>query len=68
MIAAKIDGGPITIFKRGNEFPELLLSDKIVGDGFALEWSMFGLLTGDHDGNIILWKNIEEKPLVLNYN
>lgn len=57
-----MDGAPITIFKRGQEYPQTLVPGHTFGPGFALEWSSNGLLSGDHDGNIAYWKDIEQNP------
>ena len=32
-----------------------------MGEGFALEWKAQGLVSGDFNGNLNVWKNIEEE-------
>lgn len=62
LIAVRVDCAPITIFRRGSEFPETVLSAQGLDSGFALEWSQNGLITGDYKGNIVHWNNIEQQP------
>ncbi len=38
-----------------------------LSSGFALEWSRSGLVTGDHEGNISIWKSVEQKPTLLKH-
>jgi hypothetical protein len=53
-IAARTDEGPICLFKEGNEYPIHLLDGSLKG-GFALEWSQFGILSGDFEGQAFYW-------------
>lgn len=57
--ACRIDNAPIAIFQMGNEYPVLLLSEEM-GEGFAIEWKKQGLISGDFNGDIKIWKDIEQ--------
>ena len=40
--------------------------DGVLGKGFALEWSRFGILAGDFDGKAYFWGDMQSK-LELDY-
>lgn len=53
-----MDNAPIAVFQMGSEYPLMLLSEEM-GEGFALEWKAQGLVSGDFEGNIRVWKDVE---------
>lgn len=38
-----------------------------MGEGFAIEWKKQGLVSGDFNGDIKVWKDIEADPLQFHY-
>ena len=38
-----------------------------MGEGFAIDWKAQGLVSGDFNGDIRIWKNIEEGAFEFHY-
>lgn len=64
--ACRMDNAPIAIFQMGNEYPLTILKDEM-GEGFAIDWKSYGLVSGDFNGDIRVWNNIEEDSLHYHY-
>jgi histone-binding protein RBBP4 len=66
LIAARCDNGPVCLFRMGSEYPAHLLEGNLNG-GFALDWSEWGLVSGDFDGKAYFWPNPDNLSNVLEY-
>ena len=63
-IGGRADNSPVIVFDREKDEPVTLKNS--LSAGFALDWNQ-GLLTADHDGNILLYNSADAEPEIMKY-